>query len=64
MCCNFSVPGPILNQLVTMVAKLIIHTKYQACMPNDFRQKYIMVFIILAYEKHVITRVGFFQPGF
>ena len=53
-----------MNQLVTMVAKLIIHTKYQACMPNDFRQKYIMVFITLAYEKHVITRVGFFQPGF
>ena len=57
MRCNFSVPGPILNQLVTMVAKWIIHTKYQACMPNGFRQKYIVVFITLAYEKHMITRV-------
>ena len=52
-----------MNRLVTMVAKLIIHTKYQACMPNDFRQKYIVVFITLAYEKHVITRVGFFNLG-
>ena len=46
-----------------MVAKWIIHTKYQACMPNGFRQKYIVVFITLAYGKHVITRVGFFNPG-
>ena len=53
MCWNFSVPGPILNQLVTTVAKWIIHTKYQGCMPNGFRQKYIVVFVTLAYEKCV-----------